>query len=81
MSSLSQSQSTLVARRKNDVQPSKGNVATKKRSKLDTDDGSPQKGTLQKRGGANQELHTKLPGRGMPTLIPTMMPIMTMKRR
>jgi hypothetical protein len=51
-SSLSQSQSTLAARRKGDTHPLKGNVAKKKRSKLDTDDGSPQKGNAakQKRG-------------------------------
>jgi hypothetical protein len=49
VSSLSQSQSTLAARRKGDARPLAGNVATKKRGKLDTNDGSPQKGNVAKR--------------------------------
>ncbi len=49
MSSQSQSQSTLAARRKGDVRPLAGNVATKKRGKSDTDDGSPQKGNTAKK--------------------------------
>ncbi len=49
VSSLSQSQSTLAARRKGDARQLKGNVATKKRSKLDTNDGSPQKGNTAKK--------------------------------
>jgi hypothetical protein len=49
VSSLSQSQSTLAARRKGDAQQLKGSVATKKRSKLDTNDGSPQKGNAAKK--------------------------------
>jgi hypothetical protein len=48
VSSLSQSQSTLAARRKGDAFQLKGNVATKKRSKSDTNDGSPQKGNAAK---------------------------------
>ncbi len=49
MSSLSQSQSTLAARRKGDARPLTGNIATKKRGKLDTDNGSPQKGNAAKK--------------------------------
>ncbi len=49
MSSLSQSQSTSAARRKGDARPLAGNVATKKRGKLDTDDGSSQKGNTAKK--------------------------------
>ncbi len=49
VSSLSQSQSTLAARRKGDVCPLMGNVATKKRGKSDTNDGSPQKGSTAKK--------------------------------
>ena len=49
VSSLSQSQSTLAARRKGDARPLAGNVATKKRGKLDTNDGSPQKGNAAKK--------------------------------
>jgi hypothetical protein len=49
VSSLSQSQSTLAARRKGDARPLMGNVATKKRGKSDTDDGSPQKGNAAKK--------------------------------
>ncbi len=49
MSSLSQSQSTLAARRKGDAPPLTGNVATKKRGKLDTNNGSPQKGSAVKK--------------------------------
>jgi hypothetical protein len=49
VSSLSQSQSTLAARRKGDARPLKGNVATMKRGKSDTNDGSPQKGNAAKK--------------------------------
>jgi hypothetical protein len=49
VSSLSQSQSTLAARRKGDACPLTGNIATKKRGKLDTNDGSPQKGNAAKK--------------------------------
>jgi hypothetical protein len=49
VSSLSQSQSTLVASRKGDALPLVGNVATKKRGKSDTGDGSPQKGNAAKK--------------------------------
>ncbi len=49
VSSLSQSQSTLAARRKGDAHPLKGNIATKKRSNSDTNDGSPQKGNTAKK--------------------------------
>ena len=49
VSSLSQSQSTLVARRKGDAHPLAGNVATKKRGKSDTDNGSPQKSNAAKK--------------------------------
>jgi hypothetical protein len=49
VSFLSQSQSTLAARRKGDTHPLKGNIAKKKRSKLYTDDGSPQKGNAAKK--------------------------------
>ncbi len=48
VSSLSQSQSTSAARRKGDARPLAGNVATKKRGKSDTNDGSPQKGNAAK---------------------------------
>jgi hypothetical protein len=41
VSSLSQSQSTLAARRKGNTHPLKGNIAKKKRSKSDTNYGSP----------------------------------------
>jgi hypothetical protein len=52
VSSLSQSQSTLAARREGDARPLKGNVATKTRGKSDTNNGSPQKGNAaeKKRG-------------------------------
>ncbi len=49
VSSLSQSQSTSVARRKGDARPLAGNIATKRRGKSDTDDGSPQKGNAVKK--------------------------------
>ena len=49
VSSQSQSQSTLAARRKGDARPLAGNVATKKKGKSDTDDGSPQKGNTAKK--------------------------------
>jgi hypothetical protein len=49
VSSLSQSQSTSAARKEGDARPLKGNVATKKRGKSDTDDGSPQKGNTAKK--------------------------------
>jgi hypothetical protein len=49
VSSLSQSQSPLAARRKDDARPLTGNIATKKRGKSDTDDGSPQKGNAAKK--------------------------------
>ena len=49
VSSLSQSQSTSVARRKGDARPLAGNVATKKRGKSDTNNGSPQKGNAAKK--------------------------------
>jgi hypothetical protein len=49
VSSLSQSQSTLATKRKGDARQLKGNIATKKRSKLDTGDGSPQKGNAAKK--------------------------------
>jgi hypothetical protein len=49
VSSLSQSQSTLMARRKGDARPLMGNVATKKRGKSDTNNGSPQKGNAAKK--------------------------------
>ncbi len=39
----------MAARRKGDARQLKGNVATKKRSKLDTKDGSPQKGKSAKK--------------------------------
>ncbi len=49
VSSLPQSQSMLAARRKGDARPLKGNIATKKRGKSDTHDGSPQKGNAAKK--------------------------------
>jgi hypothetical protein len=49
VSSLSQSQSTSAARRKGDAHPLAGSVATKKRGKSDTNDGSPQKGNAAKK--------------------------------
>jgi hypothetical protein len=49
VSSLSQSQSTSAARREGDACPLKHNVATKKRGKLDTYDGSPWKGNAAKK--------------------------------
>jgi hypothetical protein len=49
VSSLSQSQSTSAARRKGDSRPLKGNVAKKKRGKLDTNNGSPRKGNAAKK--------------------------------
>jgi hypothetical protein len=49
VSSLSQSQSTLEARRKGDARPLVGNIATKKRGKSDTNHGSPQKGSAAKK--------------------------------
>jgi hypothetical protein len=49
VSSRSQSQSTSMARRKGDARPLTGNVATKKRGKSDTDNGSPQKGRAAKK--------------------------------
>jgi hypothetical protein len=53
VSSLSQSQSTFAARRKGDTRPLEGNIAKKKRSKLDTDGGSPQKGNAAKKKRGN----------------------------
>jgi hypothetical protein len=81
VSSLSQSQSTLAARRKGDTRPLKGNVAKKKRSKSDTNDGSPQKGNAANKKRGNLVPDTRLPGRGVPTLLPRMTPITTTKRR
>jgi hypothetical protein len=49
VSSLSQSQSTSATRRKDDSRPLKGNVAKKKRGKLDTKDSSLQKGNTAKK--------------------------------
>jgi hypothetical protein len=49
VSSLTQSQSTSGARRKGDSRPLKGNLAKKKRGKLDTNDGSPQKDNAAKK--------------------------------
>jgi hypothetical protein len=49
VSSLSQSQSTLAARRKGDARLLAGNIATKKRGKSDTNNGSPQKGNAAKK--------------------------------
>jgi hypothetical protein len=49
VSSLSQSQSTSAARRKGDARSLTGNVAIKKWGKLDTNDGSPQKGSAAKK--------------------------------
>jgi hypothetical protein len=49
VSSLSQSQSTSATRRKGDSRPLKGNVAKKKRGKLDTNNGSPQKSNAAKK--------------------------------
>ncbi len=49
MSSLTQSQSTLAAKRKDDSHPLKGNVAKKKRGKSATNDGSPQKSSTAKK--------------------------------
>jgi hypothetical protein len=47
--SLSQSQSTSAARRKGDASLLTGNVATKKRGRSDTNNGSPQKGSAAKK--------------------------------
>jgi hypothetical protein len=49
VSSLLQSQSTSVARKKGNARPLMGNVATKKRGKSDTNNGSPQKGSTAKK--------------------------------
>jgi hypothetical protein len=49
VTSLSQSQSTLAARRKGDSHSLKGNIAKKKRGKSDTNNGSPQKGNAAKK--------------------------------
>jgi hypothetical protein len=58
VSSLSQSQSTLVARRKDDAHPLTGNIATKKRGKSDTNNGSPQKdSTAKKKRGKSRAGH------------------------
>jgi hypothetical protein len=58
VSSRSQSQSTLAARRKGDARPLMGNVAPKKRGKLDTNNGSPQKGnTAKKKRGKSGARH------------------------
>jgi hypothetical protein len=64
VSSLSQSQSTLAARRKGDARQLKGNVATKKRSKSDTDDGSPQKGNAAKKKRGKSGARHKAAGKG-----------------
>jgi hypothetical protein len=50
VSSLSQSQSMLAAKRKGDSHPQKGNAAKKRRGKLDTNDGSRYK-AAEKRSG------------------------------
>ncbi len=64
VSSLSQLQSTLAARRKGDARQLKGNVATKKRSKLDTNDGSPQKGNAAKKKRGKSGAGHKAAGKG-----------------
>ncbi len=64
VSSLSQSQSTLAARRKGDARPLKGNIATKKRSKSDTNDGSPQKGNAAKKKRGKLGAGHKAAGKG-----------------
>jgi hypothetical protein len=63
VSSLSQSQSTLAARREGDARPLKGNIATKKRGKLDTDDGSPQKGNAAKKKRGKSDVRHKAAGK------------------
>ncbi len=64
VSSLSQSQSTLAARRKSDARQLKGNVATKKRSKSDIDNGSPQKGNAAKKKRGKPGAGHKADGKG-----------------
>ena len=59
-----QSQSTLAARRKGDAHLLKGNVATKKRGKSDTDDGSPQKGNAAKKKRGKSGARHKAAGKG-----------------
>jgi hypothetical protein len=49
VSYLSQSQSTSAARGEGDARPLAGYIATKKRVKSDTDDGSPQKANAAKK--------------------------------
>jgi hypothetical protein len=64
VSSLSQSQSTLAARRKGDARQLKGNIATKKRSESDTDNGSPQKGNAAKKKRGKLGAGHKAAGKG-----------------
>jgi hypothetical protein len=64
VSSLSQSQSTLAVMRKGDAHPVKGNVATKKKSELDTNDGSPQKGNAAKKKRGKLGAGHKAAGKG-----------------
>ena len=64
VSSLSQSQSTSAARRKGDAHPLKGNIATKKRSKSDTNDGSLQKGNAAKKKRGKLGAGHKAAGKG-----------------
>jgi hypothetical protein len=63
VSSLSQSQSTLAARREGDARPLMGNVATKKRGKSETDDGSPQKGNAAKKKRGKSDARHKAAGK------------------
>ncbi len=81
MSSLSQSQSTAAARRKGDARQLKGNVATKKRSKSDTNDGSPQKDNAAKKKRDKSGAGYKAAGKGTANTDTGMTPVTTTKRR
>ncbi len=81
VSSLSQSQSTLAARRKGDARPLTGNIAMKKRGKLDTNDGSSQKGNAAKKKRGKSGSGHKAARKRTPALIPGMAPIPTTMRR
>ncbi len=58
----------LAARRKSDARQLKGNIATKKRSKLDTNDGSPQKGNAAKKKRGKLGAGHKAAGKGTANL-------------
>ncbi len=59
VSSLSQSQSMLAAKRKENFLPQKGNAAKKRRGKLDTNNGAEYKAAEKRRGNIDTEDNAK----------------------